>query len=83
MPDPEDGAPQEGYRTITWDEIEESVKRAREEGALVTIGMGHGFFFQRLYHLRGYTSLLKDFIRKNPTNLPANRDGNRVYTGAC
>lgn len=66
VPDPEDGVPQEGYRTITWDEIEESVKRAREEGALATVSMGHGFFFQRLYYLRGYTNLLKDFIRKPP-----------------
>ncbi|MEM2794967.1 MAG: uroporphyrinogen decarboxylase family protein, partial [Thermofilaceae archaeon] len=44
----------------------ESMDQAREVGGPVVAGMPHGFFFQRLYYLRGFTNLLKDFVRKPP-----------------
>lgn len=66
LPDPEEGIPQEGSPTVPWSAIEESVERAREVGGLVEISMGHGFFFQRLYYLRGFRNLLRDFVLKPP-----------------
>jgi len=66
LPDPEEGVPQEGAPTVPWSAIEESVERAREAGGLVEISMGHGFFFQRLYYLRGFRNLMRDFVLKPP-----------------
>jgi hypothetical protein len=66
LPDPEEGIPQEGSPTVPWSAIEESVERAREVGGLVEISMGHGLFFQRLYYLRGFKNLLRDFVLKPP-----------------
>ena len=65
-PDPEEGIPQEGAPTVPWEVVEEGVERAREAGGLVEISMGHGFFFQRLYYLRGFRNLMRDFILKPP-----------------
>ncbi|MEM3105005.1 MAG: uroporphyrinogen decarboxylase family protein, partial [Candidatus Bathyarchaeia archaeon] len=67
MPDPEDGVPVEGAeKPIPWNEVFSSLDKARAEGNLITAGMPHGFFFQRLYYLRGFTNLLRDFIQKPP-----------------
>lgn len=66
IPDPERGLPTEGGPPISWNSIEESVKKAKEIGALVVVGMPHGFFFQRLYYLRGFTNLMIDFIKEPP-----------------
>ena len=66
VPDPDKGVCVEGGPTIPWEEIEESVEKTRREGGLVVIGLSHGFFFQRLYYLRGFTNLMKDFITKPP-----------------
>jgi hypothetical protein len=67
FPDPEDGLPAEGSDRLTpWNSIFEGLDRAREESGLVVAGMPHGFFFQRLYYLRGFTNLMMDFIRKSP-----------------
>ena len=66
LPDPEEGIPQEAAPTVPWKTVEEDVERAREAGGLVEISMGHGFFFQRLYYLRGFGNLLRDFVLKQP-----------------
>jgi len=65
-PDPEKGLSGEGGPTISWDVIEESVRRAKERGGLVKVSVGHGFFFQRLYYLRGFNNLMIDFIKGVP-----------------
>ncbi|MCX8162511.1 MAG: hypothetical protein N3E44_05960 [Candidatus Bathyarchaeota archaeon] len=59
-PDPDEGIPVEGGPTTSWDRIEDSVRSARMDGRLVSIHMPHGFFFQRLYYLRGFQELMKD-----------------------
>ena len=66
MPDPDDGIPQEGAPTVPWEAVEEAVSRAREMGGIAVIGMGHCFFFQRLYYLRGYVNLLRDLYFRPP-----------------
>ena len=67
MPDPEDGVPVEGAeKPVPWNVVFSSLDKARSEGNLVIAGMPHGFFFQRLYYLRGFTNLMKDFIQKPP-----------------
>jgi hypothetical protein len=73
FPDPEDGLPTDGSYWLTpltpltpWSSIFEGLDRARREGWLVVAGMPHGFFFQRLYYLRGFTNLMMDFICKPP-----------------
>ena len=67
MPDPEDGVPVEGAeKPVPWNAVFSSLDKARNEGNLVIAGMPHGFFFQRLYYLRGFTNLMRDFIQKPP-----------------
>jgi len=66
VPDPEKGVPVEGGPIVSWDVIEESVKRAKEREALVSVSVGHGFFFQRLYYLRGFNNLMIDFVKEVP-----------------
>lgn len=64
-PDPDEGIPVEGGPTISWDRIEASVKSARMDGRLTAIHMPHGFFFQRLYYLRGFQELMKDIATED------------------
>ena len=67
LPNPEDGLPVEGGTDlIPWESVYESMERARERGDLVVAGMPHGFFFQRLYYLRGFTNLMMDFVKRPP-----------------
>lgn len=63
-PDPEDGLPVEGGALIPWSQVYESLEKTRETDEPLIGSMPHGFFFQRLYYLRGFTNLMKDFIRK-------------------
>ncbi len=63
VPDPDEGLPREGDSMLDWEEVKETVRRARKEGSLVVVGMPHGFFFQRLYYLRGFNNLMLDFVR--------------------
>lgn len=64
LPDPEDGVPVEGGVLVPWTHVYEELEKAREAEEPVIGSMPHGFFFQRLYYLRGFTNLMKDFIRK-------------------
>jgi len=66
LPDPEEGMPVEGGGLIPWDDVYESLERVKEGKGLIVGYMPHGFFFQRLYYLRGFTNLLRDFIQKPP-----------------
>lgn len=66
LPDPEEGVPVEGGGLIPWSRVYEGLERAREADEPVAGNMPHGFFFQRLYYLRGFTNLMKDFIRRPP-----------------
>lgn len=66
VPDPDKGVPVESDGLVPWDRIFEAMERASDRGELVVAGMPHGFFFQRLYYLRGFRNLLSDFVRKPP-----------------
>jgi len=66
FPDPENGVPKEGDEDLQpWEPILEALDKARDRGDLVVAGMPHGFFFQRLYYLRGFPNLLKDLLAKS------------------
>jgi hypothetical protein len=61
----EEGATPVKIRTDKANAKLEDVKRSRKLG----VGcLSHGFMFQRLYYLRGFNNLMKDFI-KQPTEL--------------
>ncbi|MEM3715701.1 MAG: uroporphyrinogen decarboxylase family protein [Candidatus Bathyarchaeia archaeon] len=67
FPDPEEGLPSEGSDKLTpWGEIAANVERMMSEGKLVQVSLMHGLFFQRLYYLRGFTNLMRDFIQRPP-----------------
>lgn len=67
LPDPEDGVISEGSHEVTpWIVIFKRLDEARSRGDLVVANMPHGFFFQRLYYLRGFVNLMKDFLAKPP-----------------
>ncbi len=66
LPDPDAGIPGESGGMTPWETIYERMEKAKEEGELVVAGMPHGFFFQRLYYLRGFHNLLMDFVRRPP-----------------
>jgi len=65
-PDPDEGIPVEGGPITPWRCIEDSVRSARASGRLTVVHMPHGFFFQRLYYLRGFTELMKDIALEDP-----------------
>lgn len=56
-----------------WREIEQEVQRKRAEGALITGGPPHGFFFNRLTYLRGFENLMVD-LAANEERLAALMD---------
>jgi uroporphyrinogen decarboxylase len=63
LPDPEKGIVQEGGGLDPWDAIEERIENARKMDDVIVGSMPHGFFFQRLYYLRGFENLMMDFVR--------------------
>lgn len=65
LPDPDAGLPVEGARDLVpWERVYEWMEAAEERGEPVIAPMPHGFFFQRLYYLRGFRNLLRDFVLK-------------------
>jgi len=67
FPDPENGLPSEGSDKFTpWSKISEDVEKMRSRGDLVRVSLMHGFFFQRLYYLRGFINLMRDFMQRPP-----------------
>lgn len=45
---------------IDWEHERRLITSARNEGVLAVAGIAHGFFFQRLYYLRGFLALMED-----------------------
>jgi hypothetical protein len=67
FPSPEDGLPSEGSSVLTpWDTISKIIEELRSEGRLVRVSLMHGLFFQRLYYLRGFVNLMRDFVQRPP-----------------
>jgi len=63
-----DNVPREGYPPVIGEfqrELER-IRRYKMEGRLAVGGCPHGFMFQRLYYLRGFSNLMKDFILEPP-----------------
>jgi hypothetical protein len=80
FPDPDSGLPSEGSDKITpWNIIYENLDRMKNEGTLIYTSLMHGFFFQRLYYLRGFMNLMKDFIHK-PSQIYDLTDKLKEYT---
>jgi hypothetical protein len=49
-----------------WDKAQREVEEARAEGRLTLGGLPHGFFFMRLYYLRGFENLMLDIASEEP-----------------
>ncbi len=63
-----DNVPREGYPPVKG-EFQKALERIRKdkmEGRLAVGGCPHGFMFQRLYYLRGFNNLMRDFILEPP-----------------
>jgi len=61
-------APQEGFppSSTCFDKAKANVEKAKETGKLAVGSCSHGFMFQRLYYLRGFNNLMKDFVLEPP-----------------
>ncbi|MEM2960150.1 MAG: uroporphyrinogen decarboxylase family protein [Candidatus Bathyarchaeia archaeon] len=67
FPDPEEGLPSEGSDKLTpWSVVFENIEKMRLKINLVNVHLMHGLLFQRLYYLRGFTNLMKDFVQRPP-----------------
>ncbi|MHC4480178.1 MAG: uroporphyrinogen decarboxylase family protein [Planctomycetota bacterium] len=51
---------------IDWDDERRLIESGRREGVLLHGAIDHGFFFQRLYYLRGFQNLMLDIARHDP-----------------
>ena len=49
-----------------WEAAARYFKAAEEKGELTTGGVAHGFFFMRLYYLRGFENLMEDLVFRAP-----------------
>ncbi len=49
-----------------WDARRASLGKAKAEGRLASGGLPHGYFFMRLYYLRGFENLMLDFGLREP-----------------
>ena len=60
--------PEEGFPPSlnSFEEARISLERAKREGKLAVGHCPHGFMFQRLYYLRGFSNLMKDFVLQSP-----------------
>jgi uroporphyrinogen-III decarboxylase len=60
--------PKEGVAPVkdSFNKAKVKVETINSHGKLAVGGCGHGFMFQRLYYLRGFSNLMKDFIRQPP-----------------
>jgi len=59
----EEGAPPS---VNSFDKARNDVEEDRKEGNLTVGHCSHGFMFQRLYYLRGFSNLMKDFASEPP-----------------
>jgi uroporphyrinogen decarboxylase len=60
---PEEGAPPV---KDSFDKAKANLEDAKRGGKLAVGWCSHGFMFQRLYYLRGFSSLMKDFVLQPP-----------------
>jgi uroporphyrinogen decarboxylase len=60
---PEEGTPPS---LNSFDRAREDVEDAKMKGKLAVGYCPHGFMFQRLYYLRGFSNLMKDFVSEPP-----------------
>ncbi|MHC4592593.1 MAG: uroporphyrinogen decarboxylase family protein, partial [Planctomycetota bacterium] len=51
---------------IDWDAERRLIRSGRDAGVLIHGATDHGFFFQRLYYLRGFENLMLDIARRDP-----------------
>ena len=51
---------------VDWDEIEKGIREAKARDELTSGGLPHGFFFMRLYYLRGFEGFMTDLAVKDP-----------------
>lgn len=58
--EPPDPAETGHFGPVDWERQARLLASARREGALARAAVGHGFFFQRLYYLRGFANLMED-----------------------
>ncbi len=54
------------FDPIDWEHEERIIRSGREAGVLTRGAVDHGFFFQRLYYLRGFEGLMEDVGRADP-----------------
>jgi len=59
----EEGAPPS---PDSFDKVRNDAENNRREGKLVIGHCSHGFMFQRLYYLRGFSNLMRDFASEPP-----------------
>lgn len=53
------------FEPVDWDAIRQAIARAKAEGRLTQGHLAHGFFFMRLFYLRGFTSLMMDIATED------------------
>jgi len=51
---------------LDWEHERRLIDSARKQGALTRGAIAHGFFFQRLYYLRGFENLMVDIATQDP-----------------
>lgn len=51
---------------VDWQEERRLIESGRAEGVLIPGSVDHGFFFQRLYYLRGFNNLMVDIATGDP-----------------
>ena len=49
-----------------WGKTQEQIGKTKREGVLASGGLSHGFFFMRLYYLRGFENLMFDIATEDP-----------------
>ncbi len=49
-----------------WEQTRKNIAEAKRRGALTSGGVPHGYFFMRLYYLRGFENLMYDLVADAP-----------------
>ncbi len=70
-----------------WEEVRRGFERAKERGDLATAGpLPHGFFYMRLFYLRGFENFMLDLATDDPRAhrlIAIVRDYNAAVVGRC
>jgi len=54
------------FGAAQWDQAEQQVRAAKQQGRLASGSTAHGFLFMRLYYLRKFENLMLDFATEPP-----------------